>query len=305
MANNKENSPRSNNEKTNLDERPETGTSFFDRVRSQGDALTSSRFDPSAKTTTLNESSEDTEAAEVPEETSVDYSESPFSEPPFSEPPHEARRVLVYLMRQGAVIGAQKPRVFEALCRYEAMIRRHLAEVYLRLVLDEKAGVAFIALSDTETDDDDNPVDEESVSLISKRTLSLYDTLLLLVLRRHYQERESAGEQKITVDVERLESYLTPFLPLTNHARSDRKKLNGAMQKLIQRKVLAAARGAEDRYEITPIIRYVVDAAFLESMLEEYLRLAREGDIEVDSKLSSDPASNQLQANQDDLLGGL
>ncbi|WP_370258604.1 DUF4194 domain-containing protein [Marinobacter nauticus] len=267
--------------------------SFFDRVRGQSDAHSPSSPSPDQEKDPENNSDEE-EAIDAPRGDSEGGSELP----------HEARRVLVYLMRQGAVIGTQKPKVFESLCRYESQIRRHLAEVYLRLILDEKAGVAFVALNEAETGEDNNAIDGEPVSLISKRTLPLYDTLVLLVLRRHYQERESAGEQKITVDLERLESYLTPFLPLTNHAKADRKKLNGAVQKLTQKKILAAARGAEDRYEITPIIRYVVDAAFLESMLTEYLRLAEDANLKVDATLQLDSVSDEPQANQDDLLGG-
>lgn len=232
-----------------------------------------------------------------------------------AEMPHEARRVLVYLMRQGAIIAAQKPKVYESLCRYQAEVRRHLAEVYLRLVLDEKAGIAFVGryeqedVAESEPDEQVGTENEDVfVSLISRRTLSLYDTLLLLVLRRHYQERESAGEQKVTVDVEKLESYLTPFLPLTNHAKADRKKLNAAIQRLISKKLLSAIRGSDDRYEITPIIRYVVDAAFLESMLEDYLRLAREVEIPVASRLQEslpDASPEKLHhSNQGDLLGG-
>ena len=110
--------------------------------------------------------------------------------------------------------------------------------------------------------------------MISKRTLSLYDTLILLVLRKHYQDRESAGEQKITIDVERLESYLTPFLPITDHASKERKKLLARVKEMVKRKVLSTIRGTEERYEITPIIRYVVSASFLESMLAEYTALA-------------------------------
>jgi hypothetical protein len=229
--------------------------------------------------------------------------------------PHEARRVLVYLMRQGAIIAAQKPKLYDALCRYQGQVRRHLAEVYLRLVLDEKAGIAFVGRHEhedaTETEADAETLtegDDEFVSLISKRTLSLYDTLLLLVLRRHYQERESTGEQKITVDAERLESYLTPFLPLTNHAKADRRKLNAAIQKLIGKKLLTAIRGSDDRYEITPIIRYVVDAVFLESMLKDYLRLAGEEQIPIESRLpekAPDVVAEKIRGNdQRDLLGG-
>ncbi len=45
---------------------------------------------------------------------------------------------------------------------------------------------------------------------------------------------------------------------------------------MVKRKVLSTIRGAEDRYEITPVIRYVVSASFLESMLAEYTKLASE-----------------------------
>jgi len=205
--------------------------------------------------------------------------------------PHDARRVLVHLMRQGSVMASQKSKLFELLCRHESAIRKHLSEVYLRLVLDQKMGVAFVASADYQNDISDSDVEpgsegnsenqddpelDESTTLIPKRTLSLYDTLILLVLRKHYQDRESAGEQKITIDIERLESYLTPFLPITDHASKDRKKLLARVKEMVKRKVLSTIRGAEDRYEITPIIRYVVSASFLESMLAEYTLLAQQ-----------------------------
>lgn len=205
--------------------------------------------------------------------------------------PHDARRVLVHLMRQGSVMASQKSKLFELLCRYESAIRKHLSEVYLQLVLDQKMGVAFVANADYQNDIDDINVEpssegnsenqddselDESTTLIPKRTLSLYDTLILLVLRKHYQDRESAGEQKITIDIERLESYLTPFLPITDHASKDRKKLLARVKEMVKRKVLSTIRGTDDRYEITPIIRYVVSARFLESMLTEYTLLAQQ-----------------------------
>ncbi|KZZ10902.1 hypothetical protein A3746_14500 [Oleibacter sp. HI0075] len=207
-----------------------------------------------------------------------------------SDMPHDARRVLVHLMRQGSVMASQKPKLFEQLCRYELAIRKHLSEVYLQLVLDQKSGVAFVASIASEhvgNVDDDGLEDEttdsdESATLIPKRPLSLFDTLILLVLRKHYQNRESAGEQKITIDIERLQSYLTPFLPITDHASKDRKKLLVRVKEMVKRKVLSTIRGEEDRYEITPIIRYVVNAGFLETMLAEYTALAQEQLNETD-----------------------
>lgn len=235
--------------------------------------------------------------------TSVMQSESPQVH---SETmPHDARRVLVHLMRQGSVMASQKSKLFELLCRHESAIRKHLSEVYLRLVLDQKMGVAFVAYqnekqndisdinvepgSEENSENQDDPELDESTTLIPKRTLSLYDTLILLVLRKHYQDRESAGEQKITIDIERLESYLTPFLPITDHASKDRKKLLARVKEMVKRKVLSTIRGADDRYEITPIIRYVVSASFLESMLAEYTLLAQQTE---DASVQASPINN-------------
>ena len=224
---------------------------------------------------------------------------------------HDARRVLVHLMRQGSVMASQKPKLFELLCRHESAIRKHLSEVYLRLVLEQKMGVAFVASADYQNDigdinvesDSENQDDlelDESTTLIPKRTLSLYDTLILLVLRKHYQDRESAGEQKITIDIERLESYLTPFLPITDHASKDRKQLLARVKEMVKRKVLSMIRGAENRYEITPIIRYVVSASFLESMLAEYTLLAQQaGDASVQtSPLDKNNGEGVDEANE-------
>lgn len=188
--------------------------------------------------------------------------------------PEEARRVLVYLYKQIAILNSQTPHLFTALCRYEQPIRQHLAEVYLQLVLDEKFGVAFIKMAETDIDDET----ELPLSLMSKRQLSLYDTLILLVLRKHYREREDSGEKKIVIDIERLEAYLSPFMPLTDHASKDRKKLIAKVKDLQKRKLLASVAGSEDRFEITPLLRYVVSAEMLDTMLQAYLELAQNGE---------------------------
>lgn len=184
--------------------------------------------------------------------------------------PHEARRALVGLLRHGVIMAGNKRLLFDALCRYQAPIQAHLADMYLRMLLDEKAGLAILLQQDSVDVDD---TEDDISSLISRRTLSLYDTLLLLVLRNHYQDREAAGEQRVVIDIERIEIALRPFLPLTNSSRSDRRQLSGALQKMKERRLISAVRGEEERFEITSVIRYVVNAEFLEQMLTEYQKL--------------------------------
>ena len=200
--------------------------------------------------------------------------------------PAQAKRALVSLLRYGVILFAQKPKLFDSIIRYQDAVRNHLADVYLKLVLDEKAGVAFVSSMSEEDQTDDADDDDDIVPLITRRTLTLYDTLLLLVLRKHYQERETSGEQKVVIDLERMEANLTPFLPLTNNSKTDRQKLVGSLKKMIDKKIISLVRGSRDRFEITPVIRYVVNAEFLETMLDEYHRLAKEASVTLEAKPS-------------------
>ncbi|SPY07751.1 DUF4194 domain-containing protein [Oligella urethralis] len=192
---------------------------------------------------------------------------------PVQNLPAELRRALVYLLKNSIVLHADNPQLFSSLCHYQQQIRDYLRQIYIYLVLDEIEGVAFIAREPTEQDlisEEENDVP----SLIAPRSLSVLDTLLLLILRKHYQERQTAGEQKVMIDIERIEAQLTPFTALVQHASKDRRRLVSSLKNFVERKLLLSVSSGE-RYEITPIIRYVVNAQFLETMLAEYRQLAQ------------------------------
>ncbi|MBV2132398.1 DUF4194 domain-containing protein [Pseudomonas sp. MAP12] len=222
------------------------------------------------------------EPLEQVEYTEMDDPESQPSEPVGSGMPLEARRALVLLLRHGVVMADTKRLAFEALCRHEVLIAEHLGNMFMHMLLDHKAGIAI--LLQQELADQEDEADEGS-RLINKRTLSLYDTLLLLVLRKYYQERENAGEQKIIIDLERIEALMTPFLPLSNSSRGDRRALNGALTQMKDKRLISAVRGDDERFEITPVIRYVVNADFLGRLLAEYERLAIDAGMSVNREV--------------------
>ncbi len=186
--------------------------------------------------------------------------------------PIEARRALVELMRQGVVVAEDRRLVFDALGAHRAAIEDHLADMYLRMLIDEQAGLALLlnARSDYEVDDRDAP------SLISRRTLTVYDTLLLIVLRKHFLDRQTAGDIRVRIEIAQIEALLMPFLPLSGSTSSDRKKVSGAVEGMKKRRILNTVRGEDERVEISPVIRYVVNAEYLEHLLAEYRRLAEE-----------------------------
>ncbi|MDX1656383.1 MAG: DUF4194 domain-containing protein [Candidatus Competibacteraceae bacterium] len=243
--------------------RPAEAPSLFDELRYDGQ-------DPGGAG---RKEGDITPAADSPAQPSFAYAEADPGRAPERLPP-EGRRALVELLRRGVVMADSRRRVFEVLCRHQAAIEARLADLYLRLLLDRQGGLALLLRDDDGQESGDEEEDEEGAGLIPRRTLSLYDTLLLLVLRKYYQERETAGEQRIIVDLERLETLLNPFLPLSNSSRSDRRRLSGTLEKFKDSRVLAAVRGEEERFEITPVIRHVVNAQFLERMLADYRRLA-------------------------------
>jgi hypothetical protein len=194
--------------------------------------------------------------------------------------PAEARRALVELMRQGVVVAESRRLVFDALCAHRTLIADHLADMYLRLLIDEPAGLALLLNAQAGGSDDD---EEDVAALISRRTLTVYDTLMLLVLRKHFLDRETAGDIRIRIDMAQIEALLMPFLPLSGSTSSERKKLNGAVEGMKRRRILNAVRGEDERVEISPVIRYVVNAEYLEHLLEEYRRLAEEAGASIET----------------------
>lgn len=193
--------------------------------------------------------------------------------------PAEARRALRLLLNTGVVRAEKKRLAFETLCQHEALIAAHLANMLLRMVLDQKGGIAILLEQDVSDSEVEDLTDEEGSSLVGKRTMPLYDTLVLLVLRKYYQEREVIGESKVMIDVDTIAELMTPFLKLTNSSALERKALNGSIAKLREKRLLANVRGDGDRLEITPVIRYVVNADFLNKLLGEYQQLADQGSV--------------------------
>jgi uncharacterized membrane protein len=181
----------------------------------------------------------------------------------------DARQALVSLLKYGVILAGQKSKLFDAVCQHEQVLTQYLQQMYLNLFVDERVGMAYIEqqLQD-ETDEDD-----EVLQLISTRTLTLYDSFLLIILRKFYQERQALGEDQIVIDIDRIDHAMRPFLAMSNYQSQERKKLSAALEQFRQKKLLMSVRGDDSRFEISPIIRYVLDATVLDQLLEQYQQL--------------------------------
>jgi hypothetical protein len=143
------------------------------------------------------------------------------------------------------------------------------------LFVDERAGMAYIEQQvQDETDEDD-----EVLQLISTRTLTLYDSFLLIILRKFYQERQALGEDQVIIDIDRIDHAMRPFLAMSNYQSRERQKLSGALEQLRQKKLLMSVRGDESRFEISPIIRHVLDATVLDNLLAQYAKFLNSDNV--------------------------
>lgn len=181
--------------------------------------------------------------------------------------PPEAKKALVYLYRYGSILMDQNRERYEILCKHEDSVRQHMADVYMEVIYDHNAGHIFTQIASPDDDE------EEPARLITAKPLSIYQSIVAVVLRKYFQERETAGEQKIIIDFERLSSLLVPYLKISHSDRKDQDKLNKSISSMVDKRLLIKIRGEQDRFQISPIIRNVVNAQFLESLLNEYQKL--------------------------------
>lgn len=179
----------------------------------------------------------------------------------------QSRRALLELIKGPYLSGVKAPALWSALLADEAGIRSRLHELFLELVIDRVGEFAFVRNVST---------DELKVpSAVRTAALTFLDTAMLLVLRQMLLAGE--GDGRVIVgreDVfEQLRVYRTP-----DRDESDfTKRLNSTWLKMKNTLRVIHQAGAEDRAEISPVLRLIVDADQIAAIGNEYRRIAETG----------------------------
>ncbi|WP_130178732.1 DUF4194 domain-containing protein [Cryobacterium sp. SO1] len=179
----------------------------------------------------------------------------------------QARRALLELIKGPYLSGVKAPALWSALLADEAGIRSRLHELFLELIVDRVGEFAFVRNVST---------DELKVpSAVRTAALTFLDTAMLLVLRQMLLAGE--GDGRVIVgreDVfEQLRVYRTP-----DRDESDfNKRLNATWLKMKNTLRVIHQAGAEDRAEISPVLRLIVDADQIAAVGAEYRRIAETG----------------------------
>ena len=198
----------------------------------------------------------------------------------------KVRNIIVDLLKTGSVQFELDSEQYKLLRKKENedFIRSYLRNINIELVVDPDIGLAYIKNLNREDEiadaEDETQLDPESESfvedkfLINKSVLTPFKSILILILRKYYQERFSQGESSIVIDIDYIKNALLPYMNISVSDRKDQHKLNGALRDLCEYHLLKRLPSEDnDRFLILPLIRFVVDLNKLNELLEEFRKV--------------------------------
>lgn len=176
------------------------------------------------------------------------------------------RRVLLQLIRGPYLRAQAKPNLWSALIRDEAVVRSRLADLYLDLVVDTDAQVAFVR----------NLELEDAPRVVRSNPLTVLDTVLVLFLRRKLLASQST-ELRCIVGRDEIEDQLRSYrrAETTDQTGFD-KRIAASVNKMRDYAVLLTTED-DDRWEISPVLALIFGADEVAVVTEELTRLAQEG----------------------------
>ncbi len=198
------------------------------------------------------------------------------------ELPLDTRRALVQLLSGPSLDGRRHAKLWPVLLRDELAIRRHLAELFLELVIDRDMQVAFTRQADTG--------DLEVPLLLRRAQLTFIDSILLLHLRQRLTQADAQGERAV-VSLDEITENLSLY---ERAASTDRagfgKRVSASVEKIKKHNILQKIRASEDRFEISPTLKLLFSAEEIQALTSLYQRMA-DGEL---------PGHQPLAADEDD-----
>jgi len=177
-----------------------------------------------------------------------------------------SRRALLELIKGPYLSGAKSPALWSALLADESSIRSRLHELFLDLVVDRVGEFAFVRNVDAG--------ELATPTTVRTESLTFLDTAMLLVLRQMLLTAE--GEGRVIVGQDEVFEQLHVYRTADRDEQDFAKRLNASWGKM-QNKLRIIHNAGDDRVEISPVLRLIVDAEQVNAIAAEYRRLAGGG----------------------------
>ena len=188
----------------------------------------------------------------------------------------DTRRALVQLLQGPSVDGRRQPKLWQVLLREEALLRQHLHNLFLDLVVDYDQAVAFTRQVVAESID--APV------LLRRNSLTFLESALVLFLRQRLTQADAQGERAVLAKAEMFE-HLKVYERDRNvdHARFER-QMDNAVEKAKKLNLLHKTRGGEERFEVSPTLKLLFPAEDVEALSRTYRALAATTNVAGDEE---------------------
>jgi hypothetical protein len=192
----------------------------------------------------------------------------------------DTRRALVQLLAGPALDGRRHARLWPVLLRDEAALRKRLSELFLDLVIDRDALVAFTRQVDSG--------DLEVPLLLRRAQLTFIDSVLVLYLRQRLTQAEAHGERAVVSTEEMLDN-LTLYERATSTDRAGfAKRVHASVEKVKKHNFLQKIRASDERYEISPTLKLLFSAEEILALTALYQRMAAGEDAASQQPLAMD-----------------
>lgn len=189
----------------------------------------------------------------------------------------DSRRALVQLLRGPLVRAEQHPPIWKAILSDETALRQRLADMFLDLVVDEDAGIAFTRIANS-----GNPIrvgKEHYVDMphvLRVKTLTIIDTIVLLDLRTRLGL--AVPGERVIVDQEELRENASQFRALDDRDEATfNRRFDASLDRMRRDYSLLGDTETEGRYEVSPALKHIFDAQTVAGIKAEFEELlARE-----------------------------
>lgn len=184
---------------------------------------------------------------------------------------YHSRRALVQLLKGPMVTARDHPQVWQAVISDEEALRSCLHNVFLDLVLDEDAGIAFSRSAAGGQDVDTGDGRRAAMpKVLRTETLTHWDTLIILHLRQELAL--SAPGERVIVDRGELRGQVLLYRPDQERDESKlARRFDAAFRRMVDYSLVHATE-TEGRFEVSPALRQIFDAATVEGVRAEYER---------------------------------
>ena len=176
--------------------------------------------------------------------------------------PFDARCALLQLVRGPYLHEKRDAPLWRALLNHRAALASRLADLFLELCVDQEAGVAFA--HNVSTDEREVPKAARS------NAMTLLDTIMVLTLRK---ELQMGGANRVFIGQGELFEQLAQYRNLTKQDQSGyQDRLKASWNRLVDYRILIRS-DAEDRFEISPVLKLIFGTEEAEAVNEEFERM--------------------------------